>query len=190
MRSISARDFGRSASVIYRAVTAGHGQARRADPALLLGIGFRHVPGFSSAAMAASARFLRRRVLRDGVERVAQHRLVVGADRADIGAAAAAGDDAGAAQDALPEIEAVLRAQQLLLLVRRPARAMMRVDVLGELREAVRRAEAVAGLPVAVPMPDRIGRAGLEAAPAARAEAQRCLHLAGRSRHRPSRGRR
>src|SRR5260221_13659770 len=58
--------------------------------------------------------FLLGRVLGNLLVRVGEHLLVVLADRADVGAAPAAGDDARAAQDALPEVEAVLRAQQLL----------------------------------------------------------------------------
>ena len=50
------------------------------------------------------------------------------------------------------------------------------IEVLGELREAVRRAMGVARFPIAVPFTARVGRAGLEAAPAARAEAQRIGH--------------
>src|SRR5258708_3810042 len=58
--------------------------------------------------------FLLRRVLGNLLVRVGEHLLVVLADRADVSAAPAAGDHARAAQDALPEVEAVLRAQQLL----------------------------------------------------------------------------
>ena len=66
-----------------------------------------------------------------------EHRGIVGADRTDIGAAPATGNDAGAAQDTLPEIEAVLGANQVLLLpgVRLGDDAG---DVLAELGKAVR----------------------------------------------------
>src|SRR5262245_36962053 len=107
-------------------------------------------------------RLLLRRVLGNRVERVLEHRLVVRAHRTHVGAAPAAGDHARPAQDALPQVEAVLRAQQRLL-----ARVVGLVDdaaeVLGELGEAVGRAVAVAGLPVAVPLLDHVARAGLEA---------------------------
>ena len=170
MRSISARDLRQIDERRHRVRSRAGG--KRADPAALLGIGLRQVPGFLFRVHGGSARFLRRRVLGDDFERIAQHRCIIGADRADIGAAAAAGDDAGAAQDALPEIEAVLGAQQLLLL-RRIRLGDDARDVLAQLGEAVRRTKAVAGRPVARPMPDGIGRTGLEAAPAARPEAQR-----------------
>src|SRR5690606_27153182 len=105
-----------------------------------------------------------------------QHALVVLADRAHVLAAAAAGDDARAAQDAFPEVEALLGAQHGFLLAD-VGLADDAADELGELREAVRRPIAVAGAPVAVPVPDRVPRAGLEAPPAGRAEAQGRLHL-------------
>src|SRR5688572_8763195 len=114
-------------------------------------------------------------VLRDRIERVLQHRLVVRPHRADVGAAPAAGDHARAAQDALPQVEAVLRAQHRLLLL-----GVGLVDhapeVLGELGEAVRRAVLVALLPVALPVPDHVAGAGLEAAAAFRPQAQRLGH--------------
>src|SRR5687767_6072936 len=106
------------------------------------------------------ARLLLGSVLGDRIERVLQHRLVVRAHRADVGAAPAAGDHARAAQDALPQVEAVLRAQHLFFalrvgLVDDPS------EVLGELGEAMRRAVAVTRLPIAVPVADDIARAGL-----------------------------
>src|SRR6202030_3540 len=108
----------------------------------------------------------RGRRLRNDVERVAQHRLVVGADRAHVGAATTAGDHAGAAQDALPQVEAVLGADEILL-PRGVRLADDAPDVLGELRKAVRRTEAVARFPIAVPMPHGVARTDLEAACAA-----------------------
>src|SRR6266498_2291498 len=84
------------------------------------------------------ALLLRRRVLRDFLMRAREHRFVVGAYRADIGAAPAAGDDARAAQDALPQVEARLGAQELLA-GRRVVGFDDAIQVLGELREAVRR---------------------------------------------------
>src|SRR6185295_7291279 len=81
---------------------------QESDEALLLLIGRRVAAHFGQSLL------LLRSVLRDLLVRVGQHLLVVGADRADVGAAAAAGDHARAAQDALPEVEAGLGAQQLL----------------------------------------------------------------------------
>jgi hypothetical protein len=75
-----------------------------ADPAALLGIRFRQVSGLFFRCHGGEPRFLGRRILRDRFEGVAQHRFVIGADRTDIGATATAGDDAGAAQNALPEM--------------------------------------------------------------------------------------
>src|SRR6516162_1303039 len=147
-----------------------------ADPAALLGVRFRHVSGLFLRRHGGEPRLLGRRILRDRFERVAQHRFVISTDRTDIGATATAGDDAGTAQNALPEIEAVLRAHQLLLLggVRLGDDAR---DVFAQLRKAVRRPETIAGRPVARPMPDRVGRTSLETAPTAWAEAQRGFHL-------------
>src|SRR5437879_5719669 len=98
--------------------------------------------------------------------RAGQHLLVVRTDRAHVGAAPAAGDHARAAQDALPQVEARLGAQQLL------ARAGIAglddaIEVLGELGKAVGRAMGVARLPVAVPFAPRVWRAGLDAPAAA-----------------------
>src|ERR1041384_7207422 len=59
------------------------------------------------------ALLLLRRVLGNLLVGVGEHLLVILADRADVGAAPAAGDHARAAQDALPEVEAGLGAQQL-----------------------------------------------------------------------------
>src|SRR6516225_5862264 len=147
-----------------------------ADPAALLGVRFRHVSGVFLRRHGGEPRLLSRRILRDRFERVAQHRFVISTDRTDIGATPATGDDAGTAQNALPEIEAVLRAHQLLLLggVRLGDDA---ADVLAQLGETVRRAEAIAGWPIACPMPHRIRRTGLQTSPAARAQAHRAVHL-------------
>ena len=176
MRSISARDFGSGERHRSRPRPAARQQcrssaaARRRFPAC--GRRSRPLP------CAASARFLRRRDSRDRVERVAQHRLVVGADRADIGASAAAGDDAGAAQNALPEIEAVLRAHQLLLRLAASGSAMMRVDVLGQLRES--RAASGSGSQASqsrLQCPTASPGQALRQRAAGRAEAERLLHL-------------
>src|SRR2546428_9042468 len=143
-----------------------------ADEALLLLIGGRF------ARHRREPLLLRRRVLRNFLVGAREHRLVVGTDRADIGAAPAAGDHARAAQDALPEVEARLGAQELL------ARRCVvgfddAIEVRGELREAVRRAVGVAGLPVAIPFAPGVGRAGLDAPAAARTQAQRLLYRLG-----------
>src|SRR6185503_19855656 len=123
----------------------------------------------------SEALFLLWRVLGDLLVRVGQHLVVILPDRADVGAAPAAGDHARAAQDALPQVEAVFRAQQLLARGGIGFAGELHQEV-GQLRDAVRRAVAVAGFPVAVPLLHRIGRANLEAATAGRALAERFLH--------------
>src|SRR4029077_16023176 len=117
---------------------------------------------------------LRGRVLGDVLQRVLQHRLVVGANRTDVLAATAAGDDAGAAQDRLPEIEALFGSDQRFLL-RGVGLADDALEMLGERREAVRRAIAVARGPVAIPVADGIAGTGLEAAATGRPQAERRL---------------
>src|SRR5271163_3396008 len=97
MHSISPRDLGsvlvsvsgRSTSGLMKSATPRQG----ADPAALVGIGVRQMSGFFFRIHGADARLLRRRVLRNDLERIAQHRRIIGADRADIGTAAAAGND-------------------------------------------------------------------------------------------------
>src|SRR5207245_9881911 len=108
------------------------------------------------------------------LQRVLQHRLVVGADRTDVFAASAGGDDAGGTQDRLPEIEALFGADQRLLLggVRLADDAL---EMLGQRREAVRRAIAVARGPVAIPVADGVAGTGLEAAATGWAQAERSL---------------
>src|SRR5579872_5988880 len=106
MRSIAARLLGRSRS-------GGMSRAaprKRADTALLLGIGVRQASGFFIRRHGGGACVLGRRIFRYRFQRITEHGGIIGADRADIGAAPAAGDDAGAARSALPEIEAVLGA--------------------------------------------------------------------------------
>jgi hypothetical protein len=126
-------------------------------------------------------------VLGDRVERVLEHRVVV-ADRAHVLAAAAAGDDAGAAQDAFPKIEAVFRTQHRLLL-RGIGLVEHLAEELRELRESVRRAVFVACRPVAVPVLDHVAGAGGEATPAFGALAERLRHASpGRDRHRGKHG--
>src|SRR5271155_2835092 len=173
MRSISARVLGRSASGTTTSRPAGW---QRADPATLVSIGRRQPSGIFLLFHRGEAGFLIRGVFRDGLERVAEHCRVVGADRTNIGTAPAPGNDAGSAQNTLPEIEAVLGANQILL----PRSIRLgddAGDVLAELGKAVRRAKAVAGGPIARPMADRIGRTGLEAASATWPVAQCRFHL-------------
>src|SRR5271169_1392110 len=173
MRSISARVLGRPASGV---TTSGPAGWQRADPAALVSIGRRQPSGIFLLFHGGETGLLVRGVFRDGLERVAEHCRVVGADRTNIRTAPATGNDAGSAQNTLPEIEAILRANQILL----PRNIRLgddAGDVLAELGKAVRRAEAVAGGPIAGPMTDRIGRAGLEAASATWPVAQRGFHL-------------
>src|SRR5207245_1311987 len=87
-----------------------------ADPATLGRVRRGPVAGALGLDHGVEPRLLGRSVLGNVLQRVLQHRLVVGADRTDVFAATAAGDDAGAAQDRLPEIEALFGADQRFLL--------------------------------------------------------------------------
>src|ERR1043166_5236110 len=113
-----------------------------ADPATLGRVRRRPGAGALGLDHRVEPRLLRGRVLGDVLQRVLQHRLVVGAHRTDVLAATTAGDDAGAAEDRLPEIEALLGADQRFLL-RGVGLADDALEMLGERREAVRRAIAV-----------------------------------------------
>src|SRR3954469_17555127 len=141
------------------------------DPANLLLVGGRG-PG---PHHFGEARLFGGRGLGYRVERVLQHRVVVGAHRTHVGAAPATGDHARAAQNALPQVEAVLGAQHRFLLL-----GVGLVDDLAEvvrkIGEAVRRAVAIARVPIALPVLDHIARARFQAAAAFRAMAQRFAH--------------
>src|SRR5688572_17364183 len=167
--AFSANAAASTASIVFNSVSSSFDST--SDPVDLAlvrlgGLGRHH---------GGEARLLLRRVLRDGIERVLQHRLVVRADRTNVRAAPAAGDHPGAAQDALPKVEAVLRAQHGFLLL-----GVGLVDhapeIFGQLREAVRRAVLVARVPVALPLADHVARTRLETAAAFRSEAERFGH--------------
>src|SRR5262249_34748350 len=145
-----------------------------ADPATLGRVRRGPVAGALGLDHGVEPRLLCGRVLGDVLQRVLQHRLVVGANRTDVLAAPATRDDAGPAQDGLPEVEALLRANQRLL-PRRVRLAHDALEMLGERREAVRRTIAVARGPVAIPVADGVAGTGLEAAATGRPQAERGL---------------
>ena len=118
-RSRAASSADRRAASCVRRVTAPR---QGADPAALLGISIRQAAGVFGSVHCGGAGVLGWRIFRNCLERVAQHGRIVGADRAHVGAAPAAGDDAGAAQNALPEIETVLASGPSPSAARRPAR--------------------------------------------------------------------
>ena len=141
------------------AIPGRRGSFEPADPAFLRRVAlrqWRRPPRFRHSRRAAP----RLASLSSGMSsrRIADHALEIRADRADVLAAAAAGDRAGAAQDRLPQVEGILRAQHGLLL--RRFGVQHPVHEVGQMVEAVGRPELVAARPVAGPSgrPRRPGR--------------------------------
>src|SRR5437899_1377164 len=122
------------------------------------------------ATASRQARFLLGRSLGDLLLRVPEVRVVVAPDRADVDAARAAGIHADAAQDRLPAHERLLRLQERQLLLARGRHHPL--DMAHQIAEPVRRRERRAALLVELPLTDRVGRAGEEAAAACFAETQ------------------
>src|SRR5437899_2929681 len=144
---------------------------RPRDPARRARIVWPKIPRLAPARHLREAALLLRRPLGDRILRVAQMRVVVAPDRADVHAARAARVDAHTAQDRLPAHERLLRLQERLLLFARSLHEAL--DVAHQVGEPVGRGERGAALLVERPLADRVGGAGEEAAAARLAQAQR-----------------